>query len=321
MNTTPSTTNRPRCAYTVVGGGKAERIRRFPNTCAVVILNRESRFHREEVLRRAVAARCGEIIWVDPVETTHDVESLSRQFPAVKFLQLQESVTPGEIVNLSIEEAQARTVLVLWSDMQLLPPLPDAPVYEEVEAAGLLCAAPRLESANGEVIPSCHRPVLSHSLVRVMRAAPIEEDTPTLYPFEYCGVYSKERFLSVGGYDHRIGAPFWQKLDFGLRSHLWGESIRVWARMVVRYRGEFRAEDTTPDAGYKRFFLNNVAVRLKGDGVVVRRRGFPGYALRSDTGLLTSLREYREARRWAEANQYRYKFDVRSLVNQWEHLV
>ena len=111
---------------------------------------------------------------------------------------------------------------------------------------------------------------------------------------------------------------YWQKLDFGLRSYLWGEEIRYEPGFHLRYSAEPAAEDSTPDAGYKLFYLKNLAVRFTGDTGIMPRSKFLKYALRSDTGFFYSWKEFREVRRWVTLNRYRFKTDASGLINQWE---
>ena len=45
--------------------------------------------------------------------------------------------------------------------------------------------------------------------------------------------------------------------------------------------------------------------------------GFLPYATRSDTGPLYSFKEFREARRWVEGQQSRFRKDAVQLIAQW----
>ena len=130
--------------------------------------------------------------------------------------------------------------------------------------------------------------------------------------------YSKARFQLCGGFDPWMRTPYWQKLDFGLRASLWGETILADSSFQVAYTAEQSPEDNTPDWSYKLFYLKNMAVRFDGEMGVLSRRGFPAYALRSGSGLLESIREFREIQRWVWENRFRFKSDVSSLVAHWE---
>jgi hypothetical protein len=147
---------------------------------------------------------------------------------------------------------------------------------------------------------------------------PQQPDVKSLFPFDYCGVYNRTRFLNSGGFDHQLTNPYWQKVDFGFRSHMWDESIRCDTSFRVRYLTEQSPEDTTPDESYKLFFLKNLSVRFGGDAGSLPKGRFFSYYLRSGSGLISAVREFKEVRRWVHENRYRFVRDARSVTELWE---
>jgi hypothetical protein len=320
MNTTASIFKKRKVPYTVIGGSKVDRIRKSRAPLAVLLLNRGSRFYRQEKLHQLQETGIGEIHCVEGPRVSHDIETLSREFPEIRFLLLQEEATVGERINIGIEEARTRLVFVMWSDMGLEAGRSGEwdSFLKQIEEKQILCTVPRLMSCADQVLPCIQVPALIKGRLEVMPRKPTQEGMPSLYPFDYSGIYHRNRFYLSGGYDPWMSNPYWQKLDFGLRSFLWGEHILCRRDMVLRYEGEPETEDSSADVSYKLFFLKNMAVRFNGEmGVLPSSKRF-AYCLRSDSGWLEAKNEFREVQMWVHQNRYRFKSDVQSLANHWE---
>ena len=96
MSTTPSIFKKRRVPYTVIGGPKVDRIRKTQSPLAVLLLNRGSRFYRQEKLRELQNSEIGEILCVEGPRVSYDIEPLSREFPDIRFILLQEQASIGE---------------------------------------------------------------------------------------------------------------------------------------------------------------------------------------------------------------------------------
>jgi len=320
MSTTASIFKKRKVPYTVIGGAKVDRVRKSRAPLAVLLLNRGSRFYRQEKLQQLQEAGIGEIHCVEGPRVSHDIETLSREFPEIRFLLLQEDATVGERINIGIEEARTRLVFVMWSDMGLEAGQPGEwdSFLNQIEEKQILCTVPRLTSSADQELPCIQVPALIKGRLKVMPWKAIEEGMSSLFPFDYCGIYHRDRFSLSGGFDPWMNNPYWQKLDFGLRSFLWGERILCRRDMVVRYEGGTETEDSSADVSYKLFFLKNMAVRFNGEmGVLPSSKRF-AYCLRSDSSWLEARNEFREVKMWVHQNRYRFKSDVQSLVNHWE---
>jgi hypothetical protein len=231
MSTTASIFKKRKVPYTVIGGSKVDRIRKSRAPLAVLLLNRGRRFYRQEKLQGLQEAGIGEILCVEGPRISYDVEPLSREFPGIRFLLLQEEASPGEKINVGIEECRTRLVFVLWSDMDFPGP-PEGeggsdtgqwqPFLQEIEDKEILCTVPQLRSSAGQVVPSIQVPALIKGKLKVMPWKPVQGGMGSLFPFDYCGIYNRSRFTLSGGYDPWMSNPYWQKLDFGMRSFLWG---------------------------------------------------------------------------------------------------
>lgn len=317
MNTTRTTSERePRLPYTVIGGPRWDRVRRYAFPLTLLVLSRGDRLFRPELLKELQSRRMGEILWVEGFAPSADVESLTHDFPEVRFLLVKAPSTAGELINIGIAEARAPVVVNLWSDTRLS--VFSASLLAPIEKSGAVCTVPVARNAQLEPIPSWQSPVWKKRRLSLSFRAPRRDGEYTLFPYDYCGVYNKEKFAQSGGFDPRIANPYWQKLDFGVRCFLWGERIRGTTGIALTYTGAPPQEDTTPDRGYKLFWLKNMAVRLRREMGVLPARRMIDYMLHSDTGPLSAIEEFRAVRAWVHRHRFRFRRDPRDVLERWE---
>lgn len=327
MNTTPSTFNngggsekeRPRDpgTYTVVGGAKAGHSeQRF--RLSLLLLNRSGRVFTPGTLQELKRMGFEDILSIEGPGISYDVESLSRRYPTVRFLLLQKALSLGEIINLGIQEAQGTFVFVMWNDMNLLSGGLSSLVMERLFQKQQLCTVPVLQNLRGDVLPTLQAPAFARNYLKVLSLSPAKEGSLSLFPFDSVGIYQKERFLLTGGYDPRILNPYWQRLDFGFRAHMWGESIRCETALRVKYLGEPPIADTSPDQDYRRFYLKNLAVKFNGESGYISSSRFLGYFLKHGGGFFQARREFLELQRWVELHRFRFQFDATSITDLWE---
>ena len=114
-------------------------------------------------------------------------------------------------------------------------------------------------------IRSYYAPLFHKELLKVV---PLGENNQlkTLYPFMYVGLYNKDKFIQIGGYDIGILNTYWQKLDFGLRTYMWGEKISAHKSFIINLgQNDKIIEDITPDKDYRLYCLKNLSVVIKKD--------------------------------------------------------
>jgi hypothetical protein len=117
----------------------------------------------------------------------------------------------------------------------------------------------------------------------------------------------------LGGFDSLIKNFYWQLMDFGFRSSLWGEEIASTRLIKLSYEGTVPYEDTTPDEGWRRFFLKNLAPVFKRDYAHIPLARFPAY-VRKRGELLAAWEEFSSAREWVKTNRYRFVTDARTVA-------
>ena len=140
----------------------------------------------------------------------------------------------------------------------------------------------------------------------------------SLYPFDYTGIYNKTRFLLTGGFDYTIMNSYWQKMDFGFRSHMWGERIVCNTTLKVSYLGKEIPEDTTPDESYKLFYLKNLSLRYTGDAATLSSWKFLRFYIKSGSPFFSALKDFKEVKKWVSINKYRFICDALSITDLWE---
>ena len=107
-------------------------------------------------------------------------------------------------------------------------------------------------------------------------------------------------------------------MDFGFRAHLWGEEIALTQQTKLSYNGDIPAEDQSAGAGYRRFYLKNLAPEFRGDYAHLPIRRFPGYLLRSGMDPFAAWADFSESRRWVQTNRFRWQCDPRAVTARWD---
>ncbi len=317
MNTIPTTSKNPRIPYTIVGGRKSDKKLSLSPVLSLLVLNRGGRPYKAEYLKHLESLGDVEIMSVQGPQTTYDVESLSIRFPQVKFLILGKKASPGEQINIGIMEASGRSVMVFWDDMR--------PGYRfterflnQLDKSEDLCSVPILQSTKYVTVPSLMAPSFYGNRLKMISLMPSANGVETLYPFDYSGIYNKEKFLLSGGFDFNIINEYWQKMDFGFRVHMWGESISFNTGIKIEYLIDQLPEDTTPDKFYKMFYLKNLIPQFSGDNASISWGKFLSYTIKSGSSLLASIKEYKAAIEWVEINKFRFICDARQVTDMWE---
>lgn len=314
MNTIPTIFNERRATYTVVGG----KARSGSSGISAILLNRGGRYLRRNVLEDLERNGFDSIVSVEGPQENYDLEELSIRFQSVKFLQLHQGASPGEQINLATDELDSPRFFVIWNDQRLASGGNLERIRDRLDEHGGLCSVPTLQNGRFETLPTFKAPAFYRGTIKTIAFSSGKDGLPTLYPFDGTGIYERERFVRLGGFDPTIECFYWQLMDFGFRAQLWGESIRSSSLLRVRYEGDLPAEDATVRNGYRAFYLKNLAPVFRGDCAHLPIRRFPPYLLRSGSGPLAAWREYLAARRWVNTNRFRYVCDARRVIELWE---
>jgi len=289
---------------------------------SAVILNRGGRYPRYSFFEELERLGFDYVISVESSAAHYDLESLTSGFPFVRFILPQGRLSRGEEINLAASELSCPLFFVLWNDLRFLRSGGAERMAERLLAGDReeksnykrLCTTPLIQDARSDTMPTVIVPAFvsekkTEKVIRTIPFIPRREGQLTLYPFDGIGIYDRERFIRLSGFDPYIKNFYWQLMDFGFRSSLWGEEIASTALIKLSYEGLVPEEDSTVGEDFLRFFLKNLAPVFKGDYAHIPLRRFPGY-LKRRGGLFTAWDEFSLARAWVKTNRFRFSSDA-----------
>jgi hypothetical protein len=317
MNTTHSISKTYKVPYTIVGEKKDDPMDHSPYV-TILLLNRGGKFYREELFKKIRDYRFAETIYIEGPGISYDIEPLSKKFPEIKFLLLKDDISPGEKINLGVKESRSVFVFALWSDMKIADKCFTDTLMDNIGKRSYLCTVPVVENSKHEPVPSIQVPGYMKGNIQVMPWNSCKNSCKSLFPYDFCGIYKKERFEKLGGFDPEMSNPYWQKIDFGFRAFLWGEEIRLCKDLRVRYMGTLQPENVTPDESYKRFYVKNIYVKYKKGNGYIPWYKLLHYLFHSNSGPFHSFREFFAIKKWVEGNSKRFKTTAQNLIAQWE---
>ena len=316
MSTIPSISE---AGYTVVGGESLDREEREKPGLSIILLNRGSRQFRRDLFDELCKLGARDIISIEAAPCPYDVEPLVRRHPTLRFLIFSGTLNPGAWINAAMRESLSENVFVIRGDMQIRAATISSRVFQKIFDRGRLCTVPLFRDPDGEVLPVAVGPTATgRGGFDIQPRQPGDGETSTLLPWDYSGIYRKQRHSAIGGFDPAIGEPWWQKLDYGMRAWLWGEEIRVNSSLKASYVGSSPAEDVTPAPGYRRFFLKNLAIRRRGDGASLPISAWWAYRRGSGESMGRSREDWKEIRDWVDRHRYRYIKDAAELTELWD---
>lgn len=320
MNTTPLTFNGWEIPYSVIGG-TANDSAIEKKSLSIVLLNRGGKYYRASVFQSLEDAGFSSVMSVENTAEPYDIEILAPRFPSVKFLLPQKKLSVGEMINAGIAEASSDFVFVLWNDQRVNSSGNINTVIDGVSRDSLFCCAPVLSGGKFDPLPVQMVPSLHKKQFQIQPFPCVKEAEPTVYPFDFTGVYRRATFIELGGFDPSITTPYWQNVDLGIRAHLWGEKIVVCHQLKVSYEVENPTENVTADPSYLRFYLKNLAPVFRGRGVVLPFQRFFAFALKSGMNIFDAWLYFRNVSQWVSINSMRFVKDAASLIDSWEPVV
>lgn len=305
----------PDDAFTLVGDPRNPAATPARSACTLIVLNRSPRLLRHEAFGELANAGYGGVISVEPRTDAWSVESLVRDLPGVAFLLPHESDNIGAMINRAASRVTTDYFLVTWSTLDLSAGADSIVAF--ARRSGTLCCVPFLRSERGESLPVLTAPVVKRRSVRVIML-PVRGDRPrTLLPYDFVGCYHTGRFSDLGGFDTAIASPYWQRIEFGFRANLWGQTISFAPGFRASYRRMPEPEDQTGGPDYARVFARMLLPRVTEQGAEIRASRLPEFVVRSGVGVAPALRIWSEARAWVASHRHHFVTDARHLVHAW----
>ncbi|MCL2441885.1 MAG: hypothetical protein FWD13_00255 [Treponema sp.] len=327
MNTIPTIFNEKITPYTAVGG--KERI--ASTGISAVVLNRPG-LPRRSFFHDLEKTGFDNVISIESCAPHYDIEELSGRFPFVRFILPENEINLGEQINLAASEVESPLFLVLRSDMKIIAGGTARRMAERLSINSeendengekkigfkRLCTVPIIMNSNYEILPSLIAPMTQRRKMKTVFIEPHNEGDISLYPFDGIGIYDKQRFINLGGFDISLNKAHWQLMDFGFRAHLWGEEISLNIQLKLSYDRELPPETSTIEENYRRFYLKNLAPVFRNDYAHLPLYRFPGFLCSSGEDIFRAWEEFKESRKWVIKNKFRWRCDARSVTKRWD---
>jgi len=326
MSTIPTTFNQSFPSYTVVGC--RENIN--STGLSVVLLNRGGRYARHSLFHDLEKTGFDTVVSVEPEPAHYDLDELSARFPFVRFVIPHTRINLGEQINLAVSELDSPLFFVLWNDLKMIAggtahrmaerltrPAESNSNRKRKSKFMRLCTVPVIQNSRHDTIPTVIAPVLRQKKIQTRFLNPSSEGLPSLYPFDGVGIYDRDRFIQLGGFDGTLKNSFWQLMDFGFRAYLWGEEISLSQTLKFSYEAANPAEDNSVDNDYYRFYLKNLAPVFRNDCAYLPVRRFPGYLFRAKNSIFGAWDDFSESRRWVDTNSFRWRCNPKTIASYW----
>jgi hypothetical protein len=332
MSTIPTTFSETLPSYTVRGGHE----RLGTTGLSVVLLNRGGRYARRHIFQDFEKIGFDTIVSVEPEPAHYDIEELSARFPFVRFVTVRGSISLGDQINLAVSELDTPLFIVLWNDLKIIAGGTARRMAERLASFSngngetgekspfkRLCTVPVIQTSRLETIPTLRAPArrkkcsIMDGEPEIMAFEPKYEGLLSLYPFDGAGIYDRDRFIKMCGFDGTIKNSYWQLMDFGFRAHLWGEEISATRWIKLAYETEVPVEDYSKGEDYKYFYLKNLAPVFRGDSARLPFHRFFGYLFRANSNIVSAWEDFSECRRWLQIYQSRWRCDPQVFANHW----
>jgi hypothetical protein len=298
---------------------------------SAVLLNRRGHYPRRTLFQELEKLGFDFIVSMEGPHERYDIEELSGRFPHIRFILLKDEISIGEQINLAALEISSPLFFVIWNDLRILHSggafrmterlllgADELASRQQSSQYKRLCTVPLIQNSRFETLPTLIAPALYDSSVKTLSFVPVVEGKPSLYPFDWVGIYDRDRFFRIGGFDTALPRTHWQLMDFGFRAYLWGEEISSTQLIRISYDGDISPEDSTADHCYRRFYLKNIAPVFRGDSAYLPLRRFTAFLSRCKVHPFALWREFLSVRRWVKENSFRFKNDARSITELWD---
>lgn len=315
MNTIPLTFNDHQIDRTVLGDEPSSLNCKL--NVSVIMLNTSGSHLRFQTLDNLVSCGFRSIISVEPNRDSYNLEDLSRRYPSIKFVVPLQKATDGELINMCMTEVSSPYVLVLRDTMHIPPNILTSNLAENLTKDKTFCIVPRLFECSGSPVLVNIIPEARKGRFCLTQVNYITDGLSTLFPFDYCGLYNREKFIQLGGYDYTIESPYWQNADLSMRAWLWGEEIKVFPSFKISYSTEAPVLDSTRNLSYVKFYIKNLLPKFREDHGYVSSWSFFGFLFHSASGILETVSQFKQAKKWTSLNKYRFKTDAKTLIENW----
>jgi hypothetical protein len=223
------------------------------------------------------------------------------------------TISTGEMVNIAITESHSQYVFIVYSDQHFIASDVSSHVFLRIEERNDLCTIPQLFAHDGSKLPMFSAPAFDHQGFRVIRRLyDGQRDVRIFSALDYAGIYHRNRFMQLGGYDTSITNSYWQKNDFAFRAAMWGERIVLNPALNLHYTEKMPIDDESFDISSRIFALKSLAVKLGRNGAYIPLSRFM-WLIHSKHPWHT----FQQIRQWIWENRFHFQQNAGAVVDQW----
>ncbi len=301
--------------YTVVGNRQLAKESHIP--FSVVVLNRGERIWKDTQFAQLQELDIKDIISVEPPETFYEIENYLERFDTMRFIVPKKEISAGEAINIAISEAHNQWVLVLWNDISIQESSIGAKAIERIKASESLFISPICCKNSNEIIPTAGIPLFyRRNRLKVIYQIFSAKHDKSIFPFDYCGFYNKNKFQSLGGFDAEYKSSYFQLLDFGFRGYMQGLDSTSDLLFRLIYNNTIPVLDTTIDENYVRFYLKNLALHFKKYKKYIPISKFIRF--RTHDGLFAKWKKFNLLRKEIDKYQHLVLKSAIQVVKEWD---
>lgn len=298
-------------------GGKIQSANSNIDVSVILINSTGPQFHTP-IIENLLTCGFRDIISVEPNNDNYNIENISKKYPTVKFFIPLEKTTTGELINSAMTEVKSKYVLVLKDTLYIPTGLLLENMAENLMSENIFCLVPRLLTKENNSIPMHIIPKVKKQKFYMEAVSSVSDLSPTVFPFDYIGLFNREKFINLGGFDYSINSEYWQLADLSLRAWLWGEQIKITTKFFISYKDDYPILDITKDLSYLRFYLKNVLPKFKNNAGYISNFSFFSFFNHSSCGFFESLNQFKDAKKWVKANQYKFIQDLQNFIENWK---
>lgn len=177
------------------------------------------------------------------------LETLQKAHPDITYLVFNRPVSLANRINAMATECYTTYFLVVRSDMNLTRFDGGVLIDYLLENTQTSVICPIIKNQEDETVPSLRIPLYERK-----REFKIESQLPdsdvsstrfynTLYPFWGVGLYKRAIFQRLRGMDEQITSSYWQTLDFGTRSWLFGYTVIISNALQVKFKNKINLQE------------------------------------------------------------------------------
>ena len=304
--------------YTLVGGDWLRQSRISVEGISIVLLGGGTAPFRQYLFDKLCGMGALEVLSIESVPCPYDVPVLLQRHNNLRFLVFPRETSLGERINAAFCEGMGSHFLVLTGSVAIAPNTLSSLLFKAIVKRHQLCTVPVFIDYSGLKLPTAVGPMPRKEVFDVLLSEPGENETSTLLPWDYSGIYTRENHFSLGGFDPCIDEPWWQLLEYGMRACLWGEKMSIHPELTVQYLEEPVPMDTSVSPGYRRYYLKTLAVRYRKNTAILPKRHWLAYMQSFGDSFRAARADWKDIAWWVRNNSSRFRTDAAGLAELWQ---